>query len=745
MKKILICIVILIFNSNLAYAQKPVDKIGIQRLKDQARKTYIKDTIKLNKHLKDNNLPRVIKTDSSIIEASRLNDFGVLEYKITNNVNAAKTISTNKLYSGGSLGLSLSGSGLILGEWDGGGVLTTHQEFNNTGTPRVVQMDSPSSTNFHATHVAGTIVAGGVVANAKGMAFNAMLNAYDWNNDFNEMIFESDTNGMLASNHSYGSAGGWFWNGSSWQWANTSSGPLGHTEDYNFGYYDAVAADWDNLSYLVPNYLIVKAAGNDVGDGPGNDPTHPNDGPYDTITTSSNAKNILTVGAVNDISNGYTQASDVVIASFSSRGPTDDGRIKPDLVANGVNVFSTWNTGNDIYSSISGTSMATPSVTGSIGLLQEHYKNLFGPSTYIDNYMMKALLIHTADEAGTSAGPDYTFGWGLMNTAKATQKISEATTNHLALKNIQLNNGTTETIKAIANGTEPVVTTLAWADPHATPIEVVTSILDNTTKRLINDVDINVKANTSTFFPWKLNVSDPSADATNNTKNEIDNIEKIEMLTPIAGTVVTLTINHAGTLKNNEGNTSSQWLGLVTSGLLSNDNIEQAINIGNSNYKTTNGFYTTEIGTSNGSNTTCADTNPKNNVWFKFTALSQNHSLFILTGGVYGTLQQPKLALWNSTGTTLIACHQDTTSSNKAFINVNNLTIGDQYLVSVDNVDSTQAGSFTLFSDFSALQTFPSTSAPLSGPGTIRYNATINKFEGWVGSQWVILGSHVNP
>ena len=79
--------------------------------------------------------------------------------------------------------------------WDGGGVLTTHQEFGG----RVTQIDSPGSTHYHSTHVAGTMVAGGVDSLATGMSYVASLMAYDWDFDDAEMAAAA-ANGLNVSN-----------------------------------------------------------------------------------------------------------------------------------------------------------------------------------------------------------------------------------------------------------------------------------------------------------------------------------------------------------------------------------------------------------------------------------------------------------------------------------------------------------------------------------------------------------------
>ncbi len=166
----------------------------------------------------------IISSDKNgvLMELQGITKDGKQLYYMTQNADAAISVSTNKVYSGGGLGLALDGTGMIAGEWDGGDVLTTHQEFTNTGSSRVIDMDGTSSTHYHATHVAGTIMAGGVQANAKGMAYNANLHAYDWNSDESEMATAA-SNGLLISNHSYGYAAGWSYDGSTWEWVGNTS------------------------------------------------------------------------------------------------------------------------------------------------------------------------------------------------------------------------------------------------------------------------------------------------------------------------------------------------------------------------------------------------------------------------------------------------------------------------------------------------------------------------------------------
>ena len=122
--------------------------------------------------------------------------------------------------------------------------------------------------------------------------------------------------------------------------------------------------------------------------------------------------NIISVGAVDDF-NTVSRVGDT-IAGFSSRGPTGDGRLKPDIAAPGVNIRSTyafWEGGNPDFVDMSGTSMATPHVAASMILLLDQMGVAFPPA-------VKALLLNTAQDLGT-AGADTAYGWGYEDLARA--------------------------------------------------------------------------------------------------------------------------------------------------------------------------------------------------------------------------------------------------------------------------------------------------------------------------------------
>jgi hypothetical protein len=517
--------------------------------------------------------------------------FGKPVYIATvDNIISAATIRTNQLYSGGKLGLSLSGSSNnVKGKiaiWDEGLVRPTHVEL----TGRVIQVDNSPTLSDHSTHVSGTMIAAGVNPVAKGMSYGEqLLQCYDFSNDVAEMGMAAKQ-GLLVSNHSYATVAGWNPDGTNpnqWDWF----GNPGDTVDINFGLYDDETRVWDSIAYANVYYLICKAGGNNRGDtGPpagtnyfrfnalgvlvnagarpafGNATSISSNAGYMTIATYGNAKNILTLGAVQPIPGGYNKPSDVVLAGFSSIGPTGDGRIKPDLVADGVNVLSSISTSDNAYDIFSGTSMATPATTGSSLLLQEYYSKLH--SVFLHSATLKALLIHSADEAGAYPGPDYSYGWGLIDMAKAASVITSDNTDQVQqIHESSLTNGTkdSETWTITASGKMPVSATICWTDVPGVPPNIPNNehnFKDNGIK-LINDLDLRITDNTTNkvYMPWTLNPASPGAAAAK-SDNFRDNVEKVDLDDSLApGRTYTITVSHKGSLSG-----TTQPYSLVVSG-----------------------------------------------------------------------------------------------------------------------------------------------------------------------------------
>lgn len=491
------------------------------------------------------------------------------------NVISAATTNTNTVQPGGILGLNLSGSSSLLNNklaiWDGGAVYRFHQEFSG----KTITIADTSSIIDHATHVAGTMLAKGVYPPVKGMAFNAStLLSYDFNNDVAEM--SAAAHGLLLSNHSYGELGGWVFDDgfNRWEWY----GIPGDTVDYTFGFYGDHTRAFDQVAYNAPYYLIVEAAGNAHGSiGPAvgqdyygyksaSDQTFVDKGPrpdsissnnaYDCISSTANAKNILTVGAVNPLPYGPANSQSITAAYFSSWGPTDDGRVKPDIVGNGLNVLSTGSNSTTSYITLSGTSQASPNITGSLYLLQEYYAQK-NSGAFMRAATLKGLACHTTFDAG-NIGPDYIFGWGLLDMKKAAQAITDNGTKS-QIKENTLSQGAIQTVNVVASGNGPLVATISWTDP-ASSITPDGTINDRTPK-LVNDLDIRISDGTDTYMPWVLDPNNPSAAATTGD-NIRDNVEQVYIAGAIPGKSYTVKVSHKGTLMS-----GSQAYSLIITGI----------------------------------------------------------------------------------------------------------------------------------------------------------------------------------
>ena len=462
-------------------------------------------------------------------------------YYSNNNLSAAKVTKINTLHNGGSLGLNLEGQNMIVGVWDGGFALKNHVEFfdDNISLPES-RVTIPQSTlplpisDDHATHVLGTIISKGVNENAKGMAPKASAYSYNWTNDITNVTTLIQNTGLLVSNHSYGV-------------------PVVDDENVTIdswimGCYSSQARDWDSLHNVFPYYLMVTSAGNSGAD------TYAGGlaAGFDKLTMNKNAKNNLVVANANPtiLPSGFVTAP---INGSSSQGPTDDGRIKPDMAGDGTNLFSTFNDTDSSYITYSGTSMASPNVAGGALLLQQYYNQLNG--SFMRSSTLKSVITHTAKDSG-STGPDPIFGWGLLDANKAAQLIANDANNTgaIILEN-SLANSNTYTANVVLSSARKLEVTLCWNDPAGIPRD---NILNDSSPVLVNDLDLRITNSSNTYFPWKLNLSNISAPATTGD-NIVDNIEKVEINNAIGN--YTIQISHKGSLSG-----SNQQYSLIISG-----------------------------------------------------------------------------------------------------------------------------------------------------------------------------------
>jgi subtilisin-like proprotein convertase family protein len=548
-----------------------------------------------------------VKDDGSVSELMKLSPEGFPIYYSTNNVDAARSTRTNHLNTNGSLGLNLNGQGMTVRVWDGGNVRTTHNAFGGRVT---IGDDAANPANiFHATHVTGTMIASANPANIKGMAFQANARTFNWTDDESEAVSEA-IGGMLISNHSYGVPV-------------TNNGVT--VPSWYIGAYSSDAAAWDDITYDAPFFLPVMSAGND---GQNNNNPEPSSFGYDKLTSNKTAKNSLIVANCQDVTtatNGTVVLSNILINPSSSQGPTDDLRIKPDITGNGTGLTSSSNISNTATGSSSGTSMSSPNVAGTLILLQQHNKNI--TNSFMRAATLKGIACHTADDAG-QIGPDPIFGWGLLNAKVAAETI---TNNGLSswISEENLISGQTFTMNVNSNGTTPLIASISWTDLPGSPYSGNEGA-NNPTPVLVNDLDIRITRNGTTFYPWKL-TSDIESPAVRTGDNAVDNIEQIKIDNPPAGQY-TITVTNKRALV-----TGSQKYSLIITGLSS----AFALNSNSDNLtvcSTQNAVYTfnyTQAPTSTGTTTFSAVDLPAGaSASFSPTSLNSNGTVTMTISGL---------------------------------------------------------------------------------------------------------------
>jgi trimeric autotransporter adhesin len=533
-------VIVMLLSSTIAFSQTREARLRISNSYNQTLLTSLSQEYRQKAHLnKERALfmaklkgwkTTIITPAGEFQELVRVTEDGHPVYYTTFNVAAALSTRVNHVNSGGSLGLSLDGQNMTAHVWDAGLARTTHQEYDGAGGANRFSIgDGTNALHYHSAHVTGTIIASGFVASAKGMAPHAKAVGYDWNSDLAEATTAASA-GMLISNHSYGFRSDL-------------------VPDWYFGAYIDESRDWDNLLVNSPYYLMVVAAGNDGSTNYNGAPLNGN-ASFDKLTGHATSKNNMVVANAQDANiNSSGDLVSVAINSSSSQGPTDDLRIKPDITGNGTGVYSTYQNADNAYASITGTSMASPNVAGSLLLLQQHYNNVNG--SFMRAATLKGLALHTADDAGT-AGPDANYGWGLMNTKRAAQAITQ-NGNQARIQELILNSGQSFTTTVESDGVSKLIASISWTDPAGT---ANTGTANLTTPVLVNDLDIRVTKSASTFNPFRL-----TSITTNATgDNVVDPYERVDV-TGATGTY-TLTVTHKGTLQG-----GSQRFSLIVTGI----------------------------------------------------------------------------------------------------------------------------------------------------------------------------------
>jgi hypothetical protein len=441
---------------------------------------------------------------------------------------------------------NLTGAGSTVLVFDSGVVDVSHPDFAG----RVIEIDGDptETTRDHSTHVAGTVAGSGANSNGSdsagnsnggaanqwaGMAAGANLRSfglsgsgdvlYDDAGDLNGDFTTAITNGIDVATMS-----------------------LGNNVVPN-GFPCAQLGDYTNTAILLDNIVRGSIGGQQLiyFESAGNERTGTAPcGNFGTISSPSTAKNTISVGAINSNDNSIT--------GFTSFGPTDDGRLKPDITAPGCQSNGDFNitspsfidgngNGNldagetqNAYVGKCGTSMATPAAAGATALLIEQWRRTRPAGSRPLPHTAKAILSHTANDLG-NAGPDFRFGWGALDAQAAVDLvIDDDVENLIHVESVDA--GQTDFYTFHSDGSEPVQVTLAWDDPAGARLAAVTQV---------NDVDLRlVDPDGTVFQPLVLNaaspgnVAAPGNDALNNAERVIGAARAGTWVAEVRGTTV---------------------------------------------------------------------------------------------------------------------------------------------------------------------------------------------------------------
>ncbi|HUP63585.1 MAG TPA: S8 family serine peptidase [Thermoanaerobaculia bacterium] len=453
---------------------------------------------------------------------------------------------------------ALTGAGVAVSLFELAAASSSHIEFG--GRMTLFGSGGSSFDQLHATHVAGTMGAAGIRLDAKGMAPSVKIDQYIVKLGFNgEPLYnepkENDLapRGVVADNNSWGFIIGWNLAAADY--------PVWEGTDAFFGAYDYdYTAPLDDIS-REQNVLFVHSSGNEAAgaslgtlgqhrhtderlrpdltslycysqNGSGTDcPApcsvgppfcetvrhHQDILPFDTMNLNASGKNVVSVGAVNSFGE---------ILNTSSRGPAKDGRVKPDVVARGSSLLSTF-PGNS-YGTLGGTSMSSPVVTGIAALAVEQWRRSFGKTPRAAE--LKAVIIAGAEDLG-NPGPDYTYGFGFVDAKRSIDLIAAHDRDAGHIRTTPIVQGQQFELPLVARTAGNLRVVLHWADPAIyLPANQV-----STAKALVNDLDLKVIDPSGTaHLPYVLDKVNYTANATRGV-NTIDNVEVVEIANAAPG------------------------------------------------------------------------------------------------------------------------------------------------------------------------------------------------------------------
>ncbi|MEO6166663.1 MAG: S8 family serine peptidase, partial [Chitinophagales bacterium] len=379
-------------------------------------------------------------------------------------------------------GLNYNGDGIWIGMNDDG-FIGPHIDY----TGRLDQswvIGENNSSNTHGDHVSGILMGGGNLdPRLKGNASGSMLKVYTAYSDLGEPLYE----GFYDVPNSYINPG-------------IKINSTSYSDGCNVGY-TTLTQTIEQTMLDYPEFIHVFSAGNYGGTNCG-----PINGWYEITGGHKVAKNCITVGNVD---------KEDLLATSSSRGPTKDGRMKPEVCAVGTDVNSTQPNNN--YGLLSGTSMSCPGVAGTFAILIDAYKDLNG-GAYPPSSLLKAALMNTADDLG-NAGPDYKYGYGRINARRAYLTLRDKR----YLEDV-IDQGETKSFPlTVPEGVKEVRVMVYWHDATASL---------GTPKDLVNDLRLQVTDPTNvTFDPWVLNPLAQKDTLDKPARRSIDTLNNHEQVT----------------------------------------------------------------------------------------------------------------------------------------------------------------------------------------------------------------------
>lgn len=393
-----------------------------------------------------------------------------------NAIRSARSLSVKNRFTGGR---NYDGSGVVVGLGDDGDI-GPHADYEG----RIIARNTTASSGDHGDHVAGTIFgAGNINPEAEGMAPGADMYYYRYPRNLSNVDVDYQSHAVRITNSSY-------------------------SNGCNAGY-TAYSQQMDEDVYYNDKLMHVFSAGN----------AGSSDCNYGAGAGWGNVTGGHKIGK-NVIATANIDANDV-IAPSSSRGPSADGRLKPDISSVGSSVYSTIDP--HTYGFKTGTSMAAPGVAGAMAQMFQAFEE--NHSMEPDGGLLKAFLMNTADDLG-NAGPDFIYGYGRMNILRgirdieAGQYFTDSVTT-AQVDSFQLN---------VPANTAEVRVMLYWTDPAASPAAA---------RALVNDLDLTFRTPSNTVLqPWVL---DPTPDPILLNENAVratdtmNNAEQVTLFNPSQG------------------------------------------------------------------------------------------------------------------------------------------------------------------------------------------------------------------